>query len=558
MHMNNNCVNKTVDVFMDKSVVNKINALIHRDPFHECGGIFIGNVSADQVTGKHTVHVHDLYFEERLGTGSTFEFTTDYLMNAVKYVKKNCPEYHIVGNIHSHAQFQAFWSGQDKEMMSQARDNSFYMVVSPKYGTWEAIFKDIDFNYYHCDIKIADDTCCEYMFGKSVEADEMRSFRNGRPYQTVTYRVNRSYTDVQRRELDKRFLHSITELSGKKVLIVGAGTVGNLLAEYAMNSGISNLCIVDMDAYHYWNLPRSSMIGEHAQEKPKALELAKAIAERSYFPIQVTGINADICELGWGFFKDFDLVLSPVDSASIRQYVDRGCKLYRIPHITCGTGIIDGDFTGNVVAFPSHAVVDLEYVWGTCYRANLEERRSCSDIAEETQAQVMGFSAQIAGITMDLALKYLLGKIEDNHTVWKYILNAVGNGFARDKAALRTFKYGKMPATAKSELYEVFNTATEITTVRFDRSIPKHMLWEQLNELFGEDIFSYGLNLEWSLNIPVAYRSTNAYARIEVSKDSGVDEVLYDLPDCHVYLVEGDEKNYLIELQFVDCGNKET
>lgn len=41
MHMNNNCVNKTVDVFMDKSVVNKINALIHRDPFHECGGIFI-------------------------------------------------------------------------------------------------------------------------------------------------------------------------------------------------------------------------------------------------------------------------------------------------------------------------------------------------------------------------------------------------------------------------------------------------------------------------------------------------------------------------------------
>lgn len=115
MHMNNGCVNKKVDVFMDKSVVQKINSLIHRDPFHECGGIFIGNVSVDQVTGKHTVHIHDLYFEERLGTGSTFEFTTDYLMNAVKYVKKNCPEYHIVGNIHSHAQFQAFWSVRIKK-----------------------------------------------------------------------------------------------------------------------------------------------------------------------------------------------------------------------------------------------------------------------------------------------------------------------------------------------------------------------------------------------------------------------------------------------------------
>lgn len=31
-------------------------------------------------------------------------------MNAVKYVKKNCPDMHIIGNIHSHAQYQAFWS----------------------------------------------------------------------------------------------------------------------------------------------------------------------------------------------------------------------------------------------------------------------------------------------------------------------------------------------------------------------------------------------------------------------------------------------------------------
>ena len=66
MHMNNGCVNKKVDVFMDKSVVQKINSLIHRDPFHECGGIFIGNVSVDQVTGKHTVHIHDLYLKNVL------------------------------------------------------------------------------------------------------------------------------------------------------------------------------------------------------------------------------------------------------------------------------------------------------------------------------------------------------------------------------------------------------------------------------------------------------------------------------------------------------------
>lgn len=106
----------------------------------------------------------------------------------------------------------------------------------------------------------------------------------------------------------------------------------------------------------------------------------------------------------------------PVDSAAVRHYIDRGCKLYHIPHITCGTGTIGDQFTGNVVSFPADSVVDLEYVWGNGYRQTLEERRSCSDIPDETQAQVMGFSAQIAGMTMDLALNYLLGKSEDVKT----------------------------------------------------------------------------------------------------------------------------------------------
>ena len=98
---------QNADVIIDKVAITKINGMIYRDPMHECGGILLGNVSQDAVTGKYTVHVCDLYEEERIGTTSTFEFTTDYLMNAVKHVKKNCPEMHIIGNIHSHAQYQA-------------------------------------------------------------------------------------------------------------------------------------------------------------------------------------------------------------------------------------------------------------------------------------------------------------------------------------------------------------------------------------------------------------------------------------------------------------------
>ena len=331
----------------------------------------------------------------------------------------------------------------------------------------------------------------------------------------------------------------------------------NLKAEakkrpYAMNSGVSDITIVDMDAYEYWNLPRSSMVNESSLRRPKALELARAAAERSCFSINVTGINANICDLGWGFFEQFDLVLSPVDSAAVRQYIDRGCKLYHIPHITCGTGTIGDQFTGNVVSFPADSVVDLEYVWGNGYRQTLEERRSCSDIPDETQAQVMGFSAQIAGMTMDLALKYLLGKTKDVKTAWKYILNSVGNGFVRDKVALRTFKYGKLPTEIRSELFDALTEAEVIHHIEFDRTHPKHELWEKMNAVFQEDIPSYRLDLEWSLNIPVAYRSTDAYAKIEVPEGCGVDPVLLQLPKEHIYLVEGDEHDYLVKLCFTD------
>lgn len=72
------------------------------------------------------------------------------------------------------------------------------------------------------------------------------------------------------------------------------------------------------------------------------------------------------------------------------------------------------------------------------------------------------------------------------------------------------------------------------------------------NFYFREDIPSYRLNLEWSLNIPIAYRSTDAYAKIEVPKGCGVDPVLWQLPKEHIYLVEGDEHDCLVKLCFTD------
>lgn len=549
----------SVDVFMENEVVEKINDLIHTNPKRECGGFFIGNILEDNVTGKRVVHIHDLYYEKQYGTGASFEFGPDYGLRAKAYVMKNCEGYHIVGNVHSHAQFDPFFSHIDKAMMAQSRDDSFYMVVSPRYGTWVGIFKDFDFNYHEVNLIMAD----EKLGKKPFEKDEEKCNRNiessiekgrvaGEACTTATFRTEHNYTDLQQKEFDKRFLHSQKALEGKRLLIVGAGTLGNSLAEFAMNSGVTDITIVDKDTYAFYNKPRSSMMENESIGRLKALELARLVAEKSSFTVDVKGINADIYNLGWGFLKDFDLVMTPLDNAHARHFVDRGCKLYGVPHITCGTGTVHDDFQGNVVCLPKNSGVDLDLIWGTGYRKSLEEFRNCSDIKEETQPQVMPFSAQIAGMAMSLGIKYLLGEIEEDDVAVKYVLNAVGDGYESDSVALRNYRYRTIPSVIKSELFDVWNKDEPIPEITFGRTQPKGELWDMLEELFHEDS-EYALDLEWSMNKPVAYHSSNAVARIEILPGKGVDPTFERLPEKHIYKVEATNGElHLVEITLTE------
>ena len=104
------------DVIIEEEVIDAISQMIHRTPKKECGGFLIGNAAQDSITGTWHVHIRKFYWEERAGTDSSFQFTAEYAVNAFLHVKRCCPGSHIIGNVHSHAQFQAFWSAVDFEM----------------------------------------------------------------------------------------------------------------------------------------------------------------------------------------------------------------------------------------------------------------------------------------------------------------------------------------------------------------------------------------------------------------------------------------------------------
>jgi molybdopterin/thiamine biosynthesis adenylyltransferase len=284
-----------------------------------------------------------------------------------------------------------------------------------------------------------------------------------------TYSKQVTYSTAIQMELSKRFNFNKGDLAANRVLMIGAGTLGNEIAKNLVFSGIQDLTIVDLDKYEYWNLPRSPMITEADVGRPKALALAQRMAERSPFAISITGIDADITMLGWGFFKDFDLILSPVDSLGIRYYVDRGCKLYNKTHITAATGLLKYPYermVGDIIISPAGSKV--------CYACTeqggaqeIRKRVHCGDgYSPETQPQVMGFSSTIAGIASSIAVTYLLGKFQsfkDDNSVdqaslyWKYSLAEVGMIYKETEAYnLRAVK------SSKQHPYCTFHSGSDI------------------------------------------------------------------------------------------------
>ncbi|MCL2061133.1 MAG: ThiF family adenylyltransferase [Firmicutes bacterium] len=397
-----------------------------------------------------------------------------------------------------------------------------------------------------------------------------------------TYCKQVEYSTVIQVELSKRFNFNKGELASKRVLMIGAGTLGNEVAKNLIYSGVSDLTIVDLDKYEYWNLPRSPMITEEDVGRPKALALAQRCAERSPFSISVTGIDADITMLGWGFFKDFDLILSPVDSLGIRYYVDRGCKLYQKTHITAATGLFKYPherMVGDIIVSPAGSKV--------CYACTelggaqeIQKRVHCGDgYSAATQPQVMGFSSTIAGIASSIAISFLLGKFqaglndggtEQAKRYWKYSLQEVGLSFketdahnlcaTKQSSTVETCTYHSGSDILRAgRLVWAFDKhgkkqalgEEQIPTITISKTTTSQQLLSAIKKAFkGYDADGYIIDLEgWSMLFYSVYKTKSRTVPDEVHSDAptllidsylDVKKFAQKLPRDHIYRIAKD------------------
>lgn len=115
------------------------------------------------------------------------------------------------------------------------------------------------------------------------------------------------------------------KVQNAKVMVIGAGALGNEVIKNLSLMGIGNLFIVDFDKVEAANLSRSVLFRETDNQRSKA-EVAAARAKSVNPDIHVQYMNGDVTtQLGLGIIRRMDVIIGCLDNREARLAVNRFC-----------------------------------------------------------------------------------------------------------------------------------------------------------------------------------------------------------------------------------------
>lgn len=167
-----------------------------------------------------------------------------------------------------------------------------------------------------------------------------------------------------------------------KVMVVGAGALGNEVLKNLALLNVGHILIVDFDDIEYANLCRSVLFRESDLGEKKCETAARSI--RNINPdVKVQAINGDIMiDVGLGVFRRMDVVIGCLDNRLARLFINRHCFK---TNKTWVDGAIE-NFAGQLDVFKPEV---------SCYECQLSEldmeairhRQGCPDVAQRNAAE---------------------------------------------------------------------------------------------------------------------------------------------------------------------------
>ena len=167
------------------------------------------------------------------------------------------------------------------------------------------------------------------------------------------------------------------KLRNARVVVAGAGALGNEVIKDLALLGVGKLVIADMDRIEISNLTRSPLFRASDAGELKA-EVAARAAKDLYPDIEVHAVTGNILAgLGLGFMRWADVVVGALDNREARVFINSACARVGRPWIDGGIEVLQGIARG--FAPPETA----------CYECTMSEvdwqvinkRRSCSLLA---------------------------------------------------------------------------------------------------------------------------------------------------------------------------------
>jgi molybdopterin/thiamine biosynthesis adenylyltransferase len=214
-------------------------------------------------------------------------------------------------------------------------------------------------------------------------------------------------------------------LARSKILVIGAGALGNEVLKNLALLGIGNVVVADMDHVELSNLSRSVLFRETDENKSKA-ECAAAAARHIFPEIKIKALTGNVlADLGLGYVRWADVVIGALDNREARVFVNSACAKVGRPWIDGGIEV----FNGIVRGFAPPATACYECTMSSVDWDLINKRRSCSLLARRALAQrgtptTPTTASVIGALQVAEAIKHLHG------------LDALlGRGFVFDGAA---------------------------------------------------------------------------------------------------------------------------
>jgi molybdopterin/thiamine biosynthesis adenylyltransferase len=294
-----------------------------------------------------------------------------------------------------------------------------------------------------------------------------------------------------------------SRLQQARVLVIGAGALGNEVIKNLALLGVGNLLVVDMDHVELSNLSRSVLFREADEGRPKA-ECAAHTARQIYPAMNIRAVVANVLsDVGLGCFRWADVVIGALDNREARVFVNSACARVGRPWIDGGIEVLQGVVRG----FAPPVTACYECTMSQVDWDLLNKRRSCSLLARRAISQQgTPTTPTTASIIAALQVQELIKVLHGMEAM-------LGRGFVFDGAGHSSYNV-TYPISPDCPWHE---PATPIQSLAgFNSATPLQTIWDEAAEkLGGVDALDFGRELVQELICPACNHRSAVLQSVE-------------------------------------------